>query len=84
MVVQSRAGDAIVSIRDTGPGIAAEVRDKMFEPFFTTKSRGGGLGLPIARRSVELHGGQLSIDCPPDGGTLVTVALPLHPPIDRA
>jgi hypothetical protein len=37
-----------------------EIRDRVLEPFFTTKSRGGGLGLPIAKRSAELHGGVLS------------------------
>ena len=68
-----------VSIRDTGPGIPAEARERIFEPFFTTKHRGTGLGLPIVRRQVELHGGEVSVDCPPDGGTIVTVLLPLPP-----
>jgi signal transduction histidine kinase len=51
----------------------------VFEPFFTTKARGGGLGLPIARRTAELHGGSLSCTCPPEGGTLVTLTLPVAP-----
>ena len=46
----------------------AEIRDQVFEPFFTTKARGGGLGLPIARRTAELHGGSLTLDCPPRAG----------------
>jgi signal transduction histidine kinase len=65
-----------VQFRDTGPGMTSEVRARMFEPFFTTKHRGTGLGLSTARRLVELHGGSMSADCPPDGGTVVTVSLP--------
>lgn len=63
---------------DTGPGIPDDIRAKIFTPFFTTKSRGTGLGLPTAKRFVEAHGGEISIDCPPEGGTAVEVTLPLH------
>ena len=55
---------AMIEVRDTGPGIPAEIRDQIFEPFFTTKARGGGLGLPIARRTAELHGGTLRSSAP--------------------
>lgn len=79
--LEPRENGCAITVRDTGPGIPEEIRDKIFEPFFTTKSRGGGLGLAIARRSVELHGGSVTVDCPPEGGTLVTVTLPLSPPI---
>jgi two-component system CheB/CheR fusion protein len=65
-------------VRDTGPGIPPDIRDQVFEPFFTTKSRGGGLGLPIARRTAELHGGTLSLECPPGGGAAFTLTLPLR------
>ena len=65
-----------VAVADTGPGIPEDVRERVFEPFFTTKSRGGGLGLAIARRSVERHGGTLTLTCPPSGGTVATVSLP--------
>ena len=75
-----RDGSAIIQIRDTGPGIPLEIRDQVFEPFFTTKARGGGLGLPIARRTAELHGGTLTLDCPAGGGTVVTLSLPIRPP----
>ena len=44
-----------------GPRHPAEIREQIFEPFFTTKARGGGLGLPIAQRTAELHGGSLSV-----------------------
>jgi PAS domain S-box-containing protein len=79
-VTTRRQGEmAVIQIRDTGPGIPDDIRDQIFEPFFTTKARGGGLGLPIARRTAELHGGSLTLDCPPAGGTLVTMYLPTRP-----
>jgi signal transduction histidine kinase len=52
------------------------MRDKVFTPFFTTKKRGSGLGLPTCRRLVEAHRGTIAVDCPPSGGTRVTVSLP--------
>jgi signal transduction histidine kinase len=48
----------------------------MFEPFFTTKHRGTGLGLSTANRLVEQHRGEMRAECPPGGGTIVTVSLP--------
>ena len=66
-----------VRVADAGPGIPPEIREKVFEPFFTTKHRGTGLGLSVARRTVELHGGRLSIESPPEGGTVMVVTLPL-------
>ena len=80
----SSGTDAVIEVRDNGPGIAAEIRDRVLEPFFTTKARGGGLGLPIARRTAELHGGTLSLDCPTSGGTAVTLTLPVRPVLTRA
>jgi len=85
VVTLGRSGDSVVvEVRDDGPGIPAEIRDRVFEPFFTTKARGGGLGLPIARRTAELHGGSLVFNCPPGGGTVVTLTLPLHPVVTQA
>jgi nitrogen-specific signal transduction histidine kinase len=53
-----------------------EVREKLFTPFFTTKARGTGLGLSTAKRFVEAQGGTIAIDCPPTGGTTVSIELP--------
>jgi len=75
-VRESAAGMVEVQVRDTGPGIPPDIREQIFEPFFTTKSRGGGLGLPIAQRTAELHGGTLTMACPPEGGTVFTLTLP--------
>jgi len=69
-------GRCTIDVRDTGPGVPMEICDRVFEPFFTTKARGGGLGLPIARRTAELHGGTLSLACPTAGGAVLTLTLP--------
>lgn len=50
-----------VQVIDEGPGIPRELMDRVFEPFFSTRSRGTGLGLPIARRLAEAHGGSLEL-----------------------
>ena len=69
----------IVEVHDSGPGIPEAIREQVLEPFFTTKARGGGLGLPIARRTAERHGGSLTLECPSGGGTIATLALPISP-----
>ena len=66
----------VVAFADRGPGIPADIREKIFMPFFTTKARGTGVGLPTAKRLIEAQRGTLSIDCPPAGGTTVIVQLP--------
>ena len=68
-----------IGVRDHGPGIADAVVAQMFEPFFTTKTRGGGLGLAIARRTAELHGGTLAYVKPPDGGAEMMATLARRP-----
>lgn len=86
VAVAAANGRCEVVVRDRGPGIPSDVRPRIFEPFFTTKHRGTGLGLPVARRVVEMHGGQIEVACPESGGTVVTVRLPLpaEPPSERA
>jgi PAS domain S-box-containing protein len=64
-------------IRDTGPGIPAEVRDRLFEPFFTTKHRGTGLGLATTRQIVEAHQGTIELLSPTGGGTIAVLKLPV-------
>jgi PAS domain S-box-containing protein len=74
--IEGRDAACELSFADGGPGISSDIREKIFTPFFTTKSRGTGLGLPTAKRLVEAHQGQLTIDCPPAGGTTVVIRLP--------
>lgn len=72
-----------VQVRDTGCGIPAENVEQLFTPFFTTKTDGSGLGLSVAQRIVAEHGGELDVDSLPDGGTTITVVLPLLPAARR-
>ena len=80
ITIAARDGIWHLEVRDNGPGIPLELREQVLEPFFTTKARGGGLGLPIAKRVAELHGGTLTLAFPADGGTLVSVQAPRQPP----
>jgi signal transduction histidine kinase len=86
--VQIEAGESDshvwVRINDTGPGIAADVQEKIFEPFFRAGQgrrypEGMGLGLSIARELVEAHGGTLKLESEPGSGSKFTVWLPRHP-----
>jgi signal transduction histidine kinase len=77
--LQDGAGgrDAIlVEVADDGPGIPADVREKVFEVFFTTKAKGSGLGLAIVKRIVDAHDGRLDLQTSAEG-TRVRVTLPL-------
>jgi two-component system, OmpR family, sensor kinase len=75
--------DAIIEVRDTGPGIPAAERERVFDRFYRVEGAaegGSGLGLAIARRIAEQHGGRMELDEPPSGGGLVARArLPLSP-----
>ena len=67
---------AIISISDTGPGIAPADLQKIFIPFFTTKSHGHGVGLALAHRVIAEHGGILAATIAPTGGAVFTIRLP--------
>ena len=67
-----------VEVRDTGPGLAPEVREHVFDRFARSADSGGsGLGLAIARHLVEAHGGQIGLDSPPGAGTTAWFRLPV-------
>jgi len=82
VVVAAQADDDAhwsLSVADAGPGIPPEIREAIFEPGFSTKRTGHGLGLALARKVVELHGGQISVDCPLEGGSVFRVMMPAQP-----
>jgi len=72
-----------LTIEDTGPGIAPGHLGRIFEPFFTTGGGGqqAGLGLTLCRGIVEQHGGTVGVESQSGRGTIVTVTLPTHPPV---
>jgi two-component system sensor kinase FixL len=69
---------AVVTVRDTGPGVPAHLRERLFETFLTTKAMGVGLGLPVSRMIIESHGGRLFLDPSTSGGAEFRLTLPLQ------
>jgi signal transduction histidine kinase len=67
----------LITISDTGPGIPDDIRAKIFEPNFSTKSEGMGIGLAIARRVIEDHGGTITCQSEPGKGTTFEIRLPV-------
>ncbi|MCL5677567.1 MAG: ATP-binding protein [Firmicutes bacterium] len=70
-------GEVVVTCRDSGPGIAADVLPRIFDPFFTTKDTGTGLGLAVTFRIVQAHGGRVEAESQAGLGTSFRVTLPL-------
>jgi signal transduction histidine kinase len=73
------AGWVCISVVDSGPGIPLADLEKVFGLFFTTREDGSGVGLPVVRQTVELHGGEVGIASHPGLGTQVTIRLPPAP-----
>ncbi len=71
-----RGGSYQIEVADHGGGIPEALREKIFEPFFTTREKGTGLGLPLARKVVQAHGGEIAVQCSP-GLTVFRVDLRL-------
>ncbi len=68
-----------LSLGDNGPGLSPEARQRIFEPFFTTKTQGTGLGMAIARRIVEAHGGRMDLTAGTGVGAEIMITLPRQP-----
>lgn len=77
--VERRGGEALLEVRDDGPGVAPEIADRLFEPFATTKpeGEGTGLGLAISRRLARSWGGDLTVGPAPEGGACFRLTLPV-------
>jgi signal transduction histidine kinase len=72
----SDAESVTLRVHDTGVGMDEEALARVFEPYFSTKTTGTGLGLPIARRNIELNGGTIEVESGRGRGTTVVVRLP--------
>ena len=70
-------GHILIAITDQGPGIKAEVRDKIFNLYYTTKPTGSGIGLAQAFRAVQLHNGRISVKSEPGRGASFEILLPV-------
>jgi signal transduction histidine kinase len=80
ITLTARVDDGFVELRvhDTGVGMDDEALARVFEPYFSTKTTGTGLGLPIARRNVELSGGTIAVESAKGHGTTVCIRLPVN------
>ena len=81
LTIRSNANASVVvtEITDTGIGLGQEAIARLFEPYFSTKATGTGLGLTIAKRNIELHGGTIEVRSQRDVGTTVTITLLVEP-----
>jgi signal transduction histidine kinase len=79
LTIDASPGGSAVTLRigDTGVGMDEEALARVFEPYFSTKTTGTGLGLPIARRNIELNGGAIEVESVKGQGTTVIVRLPI-------
>jgi signal transduction histidine kinase len=75
-----RGRTAVISVRDSGAGMSRETVERIFDLYFSTKDSGTGLGLPIAKKIVEEHGGSIRVTSEPGRGTTVVIELPLDGP----
>jgi PAS domain S-box-containing protein len=73
-------GDIEIRIADDGPGIPADIREKIFEPLYSTKNFGVGLGLPTVRQILEQHGGSVALESESGVGTLFRLVFPFEEP----
>lgn len=78
--LSSSHGRAVLEVIDTGPGIDAEVRERMFEAYYSTRPGGSGFGLPTTRRIIHQHDGEITVDGEPGKGTRFVLSLPLAQP----
>jgi signal transduction histidine kinase len=76
-------GEVMVSVSDTGVGIAADKMDQIFDAFFTTKAAGTGMGLAISGTIIESHAGRLWATVNPERGATFHFTLPIDPEVQK-
>lgn len=76
IVIETGSECALIEIKDNGPGIDPALIIRIFEPFFTTKEKGSGLGLPIVKRTINSHGGIITVESTQGTGTCFKIFLP--------
>lgn len=79
ITLQPQKNNIRIEFADTGPGIASEALGQIFEPYFSTKDTGIGLGLPLTKKLIEDHGGQILVSSELGTGTSFTIILPREP-----
>ena len=67
----------IVDVADNGPGVPADLTDRIFNPFFTTKTTGTGLGLAIVSKIVDAHDGRIDVSSSAEAGTRFRITVPM-------
>jgi signal transduction histidine kinase len=70
------AGEALLTVSDTGPGVSPGQEERIFDPYFTTRDSGNGLGLAVVRSLLHKAGGSIDVEAPPEGGARFVVRLP--------
>jgi signal transduction histidine kinase len=75
---------AVIDIADDGPGMPADVAEKIFNPFFTTKAQGSGLGLAVVRKIIDAHDGRIDMTTQDGKGTRFRLTLPIRPTGEQA
>jgi signal transduction histidine kinase len=76
VIARAHDGEATIEVRDRGPGLDRAARASLFRPFFTTKPKGTGLGLALAKKVADSHGGSLALEDRDGGGTVARLAVP--------
>jgi C4-dicarboxylate-specific signal transduction histidine kinase len=82
--VKSNPGDVLISVRDSGPGLAPATLERLFDAFYTTKPKGLGLGLSICRSIVEEHGGRLWASANAPRGAIFQFTVPIAAHVDSS
>ncbi len=76
--LKKETDDIVLTLRDSGPGVPENLKDKIFTPYFTTRERGTGLGLSIVHQVAEEIGARIELLSPPDGGAEFKIKIPVQ------